>query len=105
MISLAEGYASLSLARHCRMSATMSGCWMDLIKFRDQPLQGNKLCTCVLKTTPSMNLWAEYFLIGIFIHLLNDTANIELAPKWLSHRPTTVLYDSCSFSFSTAEIS
>ena len=32
MISLAEGLASLSSARHCRMSATMSGYWMDLIK-------------------------------------------------------------------------
>ena len=26
-----------------------------------------------------MDLWAEYFLIGTFIHLLSDAANIELA--------------------------
>ena len=45
MMSLAEGLTSLSSARHRRMSATMSGCWMDRIKCSRSATQGSELCT------------------------------------------------------------
>ena len=42
-------------------------------------IKSNSLSFLHLKTTPGRNLWAEYFLIGTFIHLFSDTGNIELA--------------------------